>query len=104
LALNADKANEELSRTFITPDERPIVGPPPPIIEELKVPRISAAQARIGQQKRAFNDGRKELAVSREAEEFRKLVHSLAESGGKLDVTGPGTGAGRRRRRQRTRE
>jgi hypothetical protein len=99
LALNVDKANEELSRTFIVPDERPIVGPPPPIVEELKVPRISAAEARVAQQKRAFNDGRKELAVSKEAEEFRKLVHSLVNSGGKLDVTGPGTGTGRRGRK-----
>jgi hypothetical protein len=90
LAQNVDQANEELSRTFIVPDERPIVGPPPPIIEELKVPRISAAEARIGQEKRAFNDGRKELPVSKQAEEFHNLVHSLVRSGGKVDVTGTG--------------
>ena len=90
LALNADQANEELSRTFIVPDERPIVGPPPPIIEKLQVPRISAAEARAGQEKRAFNDGRKELAVSKQAEELHDLVHSLSRSGGKLDVTGIG--------------
>lgn len=88
LAQNVDQANEELSRTFIVPDERPIVGPPMPIIEELKVPYISDEEARIGQQKRAFNDGRKELAVSREAEEFHNLVHSLARSGGKVDAKG----------------
>ena len=69
------------------PDERPIVGPPPPIIEELNVPRISAAEARRGQEKRAFNDGRKELAVSSEAEELHNLIHSLYKSGGKVDVT-----------------
>ena len=86
LAQNVDQANEELSRTFIVPDERPIVGPPMPIIEELNVPRISDEEARIGQEKRAFNDGREELAVSREAEEFRNLVHSLARSGGQVDA------------------
>jgi hypothetical protein len=93
LALNADQANEELSRTFIVPDERPIVGPPPPIIEKLNVPRISAEEARRSQEKRAFNDGRKELAVSREAEELHKLIHSLYKSGGKVDVTGSVTRA-----------
>ena len=96
LALNVDQANEELSRTFIVPDERPIVGPPLPIVEELKVPRISAAEARAGQEKRAFNDGRKELAMSREAEEFHNLVHSLARSGGKVDVTNIGKAAVKR--------
>jgi hypothetical protein len=90
LALSADQANEELSRTFIVPDERPIVGPPPPIIEKLNVPRISDAEARRAQEKRAFNDGRKELAVSREAEELHNLIHSLYKSGGKVDVTGTG--------------
>ncbi len=95
MAQGVDQANSELSRTFIVPDERPVVGPPPPLIEELKVPHITAAQARIGQEKRAFNDGRKELAVSREAEEFHNLVHALSRSQGKLDVTGPGdTGGG----------
>jgi len=98
LAVNVDQSNAELSRTFIAPDERPVVGPPPPVVEELKVPRISAAEARIHQEKRAFNDGRKELAVSREAEEFHKVVHSLWKSGGKVNVTGKitGTGAGTR--------
>jgi hypothetical protein len=85
LAEHVDIANEELSRTFITPDRRPEVGPPPPIIEKLDVPRISAEAARIGQQKTAFNDGREEIAISKEAAEFREVVHSLARSGGKVD-------------------
>jgi hypothetical protein len=93
LAQNVDQANEELSRTFIRPDERPIVGAPPPIIEDLKVPRISAAEARRGQEKRAFNDGREELPVSREAEELHTLIHSLSRSGGKVTFAGAGTRA-----------
>jgi hypothetical protein len=92
LALNVDQSNEELSRTFIVPDERPIVGPPPPIIEKLNVPHISDEEARRGQEKRAFNDGREELPVSREAEEFHNLVHSLSRSGGKVNVTEVGKG------------
>lgn len=105
MAEGMDQANSELSRTFIVPDERPVVGPPPPLIEELKVPRISAAQARIGQEKRAFNDGRKELAVSREAEAFHELVHALSRSQGKLDVTGTGgssSGKPRKPRRKKS--
>jgi hypothetical protein len=97
LAEGVDQSNAQLSRTFIVPDERPDVGSPPPQIEELKVPRISAAEAKIGQEKRAFNDGRKELAVSREAEEFHNLIHSLSRSGGKVDVTGTTLGQAKKR-------
>jgi hypothetical protein len=102
LALEVDQAHEELSRTFITPDQRPAVGPPPPVIEELKVPRISAAEARAGQEKRAFNDGRKELAVSRDAEEFHNVVHSLSKSGGKVNVKNIGKGTVRGAARAKT--
>ena len=104
LAQNVDQANEELSRTFIVPDERPIVGPPPPVIEELKVPRISAEEARIGQEKRAFNDGREELAVSREAEAFHRLVHALSRSGGKLDAGGGKSGDETKTKKRRKKE
>ena len=93
LAQGVDQSNEQLSRTFIVPEERPDVGEPPPQIEELKVPRISAAEARIGQEKTAFTDGRKELAVSREAEELHNLIHSISRSGGKVDVTGNVSGS-----------
>ena len=102
LALEVDQAHEELSRTFITPDQRPAVGPPAPVIEELKVPRISAAEARAGQEKRAFSDGRKELAVSRDAEEFHNVVHSLSKSGGKVNVKNIGKGAVRGAARAKT--
>jgi len=51
------------------------------------VPRIPDAEARRAQEKRAFNDGRKELSVSSEAEELHNLIHSLYKSGGKVDVT-----------------
>lgn len=83
VAEQVDRANAELSRTFITPDERPVVGPPDPVIEELKIPRISAEEARRGQEKRAFNDGRPEIEVSREAEALHELIHSISRSGGK---------------------
>ena len=109
VASQIDLANGELSRSFIQPDERPVVGPPAPIVEALKVPKISAEQARIGQEKRAFNDGRKELAVSREAEAFHEAVHALSRSGGKLDLRGdppmgPGSNGGKAAKRTRSRK
>jgi hypothetical protein len=111
LAENVDRANEELSRTFIVPDERPIVGPPPPLVEDLRVPRISAEEARRGQEKRAFNDGREEITASREAEDFHDFIHSLSKSGGKVEykskrIPPPSTGApsaGKKRTRKTTR-
>lgn len=83
LAEQVDQANAQLSRSFITPDERPMVGEPEPLIEKLDVPRISAERAKRESEKRAFNDGRKELAVPREAERMHELIHSLSRSGGK---------------------
>ena len=103
LAEGVDQSNEQLSRTFIVPEERPDVGSPPPQIEELKVPKISAAEAKIGQEKTAFTDGRKEIAFSREAEELDNLLHSISRSGGKLEVTGTAARAGRRRSEERRR-
>ena len=59
VAESIDAANEELSRTFIGPDRAPAVGSAEPIIEELVVPKISAAEARRGQEKHEFTDGRR---------------------------------------------
>ena len=88
VARNVDESNAEFSRTFIGPDERPFVATPEPLVEELAVPKISAAEARLGQQKDAFADGRKELAVSKEAEELHDRIHNLWRSGGKPVATG----------------
>jgi len=88
VAGQVDRANEELSRSFIRPDERPDTGLPAPAIEELKLPRISGEALRRGREKRAFQDGRKEIAVSRELEALDELVHNLWRSGGKLDIRG----------------
>jgi hypothetical protein len=90
LAEGVDQSNAQLSRTFIVPEEAD-VGSPPPQIEELKGP----AFRRRGQdrpEKRAFNDGRKELAA-REAEEFHNLIHSFRLR----RPTSPGRPWGRRR-------
>ncbi len=87
VALNVDEASAELSRTFIGPAERPFIAIPEPLVEELVVPKISAAEARRGQHKIAFVDGRKELAVSKEAEQLHELIHNLWRSGGKELVT-----------------
>lgn len=82
LAVNIDRANAQLGRTFIAPAERPAVGPPPPEIEELDVPVVSEEVARRGQEKRAFNDGREEIEDTQEAHEFHEMIHALSRSGG----------------------
>ena len=48
-------------------------------------------RGRAGQEKRAFNDGRKELLQTRQALEFHDVVHSLSRSGGKVNVKGIAT-------------
>jgi hypothetical protein len=83
VAAGIDAANAELSRTFIGPKERPFVGIPEPVVEELVVPKISAAEARRGQEKRAFADGRDELVMSKEFEAVHEAIHNLWRSGGK---------------------
>ena len=88
VANQVDRSNEELSRSFIKPEERPDTGLPEPLIEELKLPKVSGAALRLGREKRAFHDGRKEVALSRELEALHELVHNLWRSGGKLDIRG----------------
>jgi hypothetical protein len=77
LAESMDVANEEFGRTFITPDQRPVVGPPPPLIEDIDPPRISADQARRAQEKHEFIRGNK-VVVSKEAERLHDAIHGRA--------------------------
>jgi hypothetical protein len=74
LAESIDVATEELGRTFITPDQRPVVGPPPPLIEDIDPPRISAAEARRAQEKHEFIRGNK-VVVSDAAEKLHDAIH-----------------------------
>lgn len=80
-ATQLDQAQQQMARAFIRPEERPEVGPPEPEIEILEPRKLTAAEARRGQIKRAFNDGRKEQAFSKEADAFREKVHSLSRQG-----------------------
>lgn len=80
-ATQLDQAQLQMARSFIRPEERPEVGPPEPEVEVLEPRKLTAVQARIGQIKRAFNDGRKEAAFSKEADLFREKVHSLSRQG-----------------------
>ena len=78
-ATQFDRAQQELARAFIRPEERPEVGPvPEPELEALEPRKISEEEAKRAQKKRAFIDGREEQAVSRELEEVRLKVHNLA--------------------------
>lgn len=82
MARQLDDMQQQLGRAFIKAGERPEVGVPEPEIDVVPPRKLTAAQARIGQIKRAFNDGRKEAALSEEAEAFRKKVHGLSLTGG----------------------
>ncbi len=62
VAREVDAARAEL-RTFIKPEERPEVGPPPVRVERIHPRRVKAAQIKGKMDKRAFNDGRPELPV-----------------------------------------
>ena len=81
VAENIDVVNEELSRSFITPSERPQVGPPEPAIEEVAPRRISAAEARRAQEKHEYIRGQK-VVVSKEAERLHDEVHGRKSTRG----------------------
>jgi hypothetical protein len=95
LSSHFDEVQLQMGRSFIRPDERPeLAGAPAPEIEPIEPRKISAEEARIGQIKRAFNDGREEKAFSKDADQFRLVVHNLsklADKGGKK--AGPVVGA-----------
>ena len=74
LATHADLATDELGRTFIKEEERPLVGPPPPEIEEIKPRIISEEEARRTQEKHVFRDKKGKVIVNQEAEELHELT------------------------------
>jgi len=81
-ATQLDQAQQQLARSFIRPEERPEVGPPAVEVESIEPRKIGAAEAKKGQIKRAYNDGRKEEPFTKEADAFREKVHSLSRQGG----------------------
>ena len=80
VAETIDVANEELSRSFITPAERPRVGPPEPIVEDIVPRRISAAEARQAQEKHEYIRGHK-VVVSERAKRLHDEVHGRVSEG-----------------------
>src|SRR6185295_7110628 len=48
---------------------------------KLELPKISTDVVHIGQEKRAFNDGRKEAPKSKEAQELHAFIHALSNRG-----------------------
>jgi hypothetical protein len=81
MATQFDQIQQEMTRTFIKPEERPEVGPPEPEIEPVEPRKISPDEARRAQIKRAYNDGRKEVPFDKEADEIREKVHNLSKQG-----------------------
>lgn len=82
LAINMDQTHAELSRTFIGPKERPFVGIPEPIVEDLVPRKVSEEEARRHREKVVFADGRTGVSLDKEIEEFHDRVHELYRSKG----------------------
>ena len=74
VAESLDAANEELGRAFIAPEERPDIRVPEPLVEEIVPIKISAAEARRGQEKHEDIRGQK-VKVSKEAERIHDEIH-----------------------------
>lgn len=87
IATTVDQTNVEFSRSFITKEERPEVGFPPPLIEKPWVKQISEKEAHRFQEKDAFAEGdNRKLVISREATELHEVIHSIWKSEGKVDL------------------
>ena len=88
LSAQFEEVQRTMSRSFIKPEERPDLLTPEPEIEPVEPRKLSEEEARIGQIKRAFNDGREEKQFSREAEEIRDKVHNLSRQEGQDSTSG----------------
>lgn len=87
IAATLDQTNARLARAFIGEDERPVVGPPEPEVEDLNVREISREEAERHQEKEAFADGDdRQLVVGEGAEDLHTVIHSLWKSEGRLDL------------------
>lgn len=80
LAGSIDSIADELGRAFIKPDQRPDVGPPEPVIDQVEPRRISAAEAERVQEKHDFIRGNK-VVVSKEAQRLHDLIHGTHTEG-----------------------
>jgi hypothetical protein len=104
VAVNVDEAAAELSRTFISPEERPFVGIPEPVIEEVVPRKISAEEAHRFHEKIVFADGRVGRVVDKEVEEFHDKIHELYRSKGAEIVLGRTKRAKRKTAKRRNRK
>lgn len=76
VAESVDAIAEELGRAFISPDQRPAVGPPEPEVEDVEPRQISAEEAERAQTKHEEIRGRK-VVVSEEAQRLHDQIHGL---------------------------
>ena len=81
LPLNSIKSSKTWRASSIQPEERPEVGPPPPEIAQVEPRKISAAEAKKAQIKRAYNDARKEQQFDARANAIHAKVHGLSQQG-----------------------
>jgi hypothetical protein len=82
LSAQFEEVQRTMARSFIKPEERPDLLAPEPEIEPVEPRKLTEKEAKIGQIKRAYNDGREEKEFTREAEEIRDKVHNLSRQGG----------------------
>lgn len=104
VAVNLDQAAAELSRTFIGPQERPFVGIPEPLVEEVVPTKISAEEAHRHHEKIVFADGRVGRVLNKDIEAFHDKIHELYRSkGAEIVLTAPNRPRkGSRTRRKKT--
>lgn len=96
VSAGVDEFAAELSRTFISPEERPMVGAPEPIVEKIEPRKISKKEAEEHSEKIVFADGTKGRTDDAEMEEFHEKLHSICRSGGQeIQVTRRGRRGGR---------
>ena len=79
LSTQLEEVQQTMKRSFIKPEERPELLRPEPEIEPIEPRKLSDEEARIGQIKRAYNDGREEKQLTKEADEIRRKVHNLSK-------------------------
>lgn len=81
-AQTIDEAAADLSRTFISPDQRPFVGIPEPEIETPQPRKISKEEAERETEKIVFADGTVGRSTNKELDAFHEQLHNIHLSRG----------------------
>lgn len=91
-ATSVDEVTSELGRAFIRAEERPELldladeAERGEEVERIMPRRLNAEQTRLGQKKKAYNDGREEEELNDRQEEIRAEIHNLSRDGKDFDL------------------